>query len=168
MDDQNAPGGTLRGAGVEVDRRRVGLVIWLTSVASLVILSAVFLFVGAAKNTEISTLQHDGRPVVVTVTTCQGLLGGSGSNAAGYACQGTYVVDGTRYYQAIPGNEQHAIGSRIAAVVGQSDPRLLSTPSILATEHTSLGVYVVPVLLLLAAVGLTVGGVLLLRRRAVG
>ena len=78
--------GTLRGATVSFNPRRLvqgalGLVMVTLAVTAIVLTVA-----GIHSNDQINRLQTQGQPVTVTVTGCLGLLGGSGSNAAGYSC----------------------------------------------------------------------------------
>jgi hypothetical protein len=153
---------TLRGAGVEVDGRRVALVAVGLCLVTLAVLAAVFFVAGARKNSQIAQLQQHGVPVVVTVLPCQGELGGSGSNPAGYACQGTFVLDGHRYNDSLPGNAIRIPGSKLRGVTVPGDPALLSTPGILATQHSSWKVFVLPIVLVILVL---LVGVLLLRRR---
>lgn len=154
----------LRGAGVEVDTRVVGRVALGVCMVTLAVSSAVFFVVGIHKNEQIASLHASGVPVEVTVSTCTGLLGGSGSNAAGYACYGTFSMSGHTYAEAIPGYAMRAPGSRLDAIAVAGNPPLLDTTSGIAKEHTSLNVFVVPVLLLAALLVLV--GALILRRRA--
>jgi len=108
-------------------------------------------------------LRQHGIPVTVTVTGCLGLLGGSGSNPVGYACRGSYVVDGHRYNEPIPGTALHDPGTRLDGVVAAGDPGLVSTVGLVAAEHPSGRVFVLPGVL----VGLLAGLLLVLgvRRR---
>jgi len=158
---------TLRGAGVEVDVRRVGRVVIGVCLVALAVLVVVLFVVGAHKNAQITRLHQDGVAVQVKVTGCLGLLGGSGSNAAGYACTGTFTLDGHRYREAIPGTALHPPGSRIRAVAVPGDPPLLSTARAVATEHASWSVFVVPAILL-AVLVLLVGALILRRRHGLG
>jgi len=89
---------TLRGAAVDVDARRVARVLVGACLLALAALSATFFVVGASKNAQITDLREHGVPVEVTVTRCLGLLGGSGSNDAGYACRGSFTIGGHRIY----------------------------------------------------------------------
>ena len=157
------PVGTLRGATVDVDIRRAGQVVVGVGVAALFVTGIVLLIAGVQNNSQINSLRHDGRPVTVTVSGCLGLMGGTGAQVAGYSCTGTYTVDGTRYRQSIPGPAFRAPGSSFQGVVVPSDPKLLSTPDQLARQHTSWRVFILPAVLLVAAVA--AGSVLLLRRR---
>ncbi len=157
---------TLRGAGVTtVDRKRL---LWLAVVAvilGLVIGSVALYVAGARKNAQIADLRQHGVPVEVTITGCQGLLGGSGSNAAGYACRGTFTLDGQRDDEALPGDTLLSPGTKIRAVAVPGNPGLVSTPAVLAGEHTSEGVYVLPSVLAALAV-VTLVAALTLRRRS--
>jgi len=97
---------TLRGAGVDVDpRRAVRLVLAVCLVAATVV-AVLLLVAGVNKNTQATSLHDHGVPVSVTVSGCLGLLGGSGSNPAGYACKGSYAFNGHQYMRAIPGNSR--------------------------------------------------------------
>jgi hypothetical protein len=145
----DGPVGTLRGAGVDVDARTVATV------------------AGARKNSQIDELRSRGIPVSVTVTTCLGLLGGSGSNPAGYSCQGTFVLDGRRVTDPVPGLAEHAPGDVLHLVTVASDPGLVATPSVLATEHASADVYLAPAVLVVVAAAVGAGWVWV-RRRARG
>ena len=99
----------------------------------------------------------------VTITSCQGLLGGSGSNGAGYACRGTYVLGGHRYNEQLPGTALHAPGTVIRAVAVPGDPALVSPVSVIDAEHSSATVFILPAVLLVLLVALL--AVVLLRRR---
>jgi hypothetical protein len=149
--------GQLRGAGVSVDARRVGQVAIGIVLVTLAVLAILFTIVGIHTNQQDDRLHHDGVPVTFTVTGCLGLLGGSGSNAAGYSCRGTYALDGKHYFQVqLPGDSFHRPGSTVAAIAVPGDPALVSPAAIVATEHSSAGAFVLPavlaaVLLLLVA-----------------
>ena len=156
--------GELRGAGVSVDARRVGQVGIGIVLVTLAVLAIVFTIVGVHTNQQDDRLHHDGVPVAFTVTGCLGLLGGSGSNAAGYSCRGTYALDGKHYSGVqLPGDSFHRPGSTVAAVAVPGDPALVSPASIVATEHSSAGAFVLPAVL--AAILLLLVIVLLLLRR---
>ena len=94
--------------------------------ATLLILAVVFFVVGIHKNDQITGLEQHGVAVQATVTGCVGLLGGSGSNVAGYRCWGTFTVDGHRYTKDIPGTVLRPIGSRVPVIADSADPGLIS------------------------------------------
>jgi hypothetical protein len=158
------PVGTLRGAGVNVDTRvaaRVAVVLGLSAIAVV----AIVLFVaGHQKNAQISSLQTHGVPIDAKVTGCIGLLGGSGSNGAGYDCTVTYVYGGQHYAEGAPGNDRVlSTGSTIKGVIASDDPALFSTPRTIAGERASAGVYLVPSIL--AGVFVVLSAVLVVRLR---
>lgn len=139
--------GSLRGANVQFNRRRVGQVVVGLVAATLLVLVVVLTVAAVHSNKQIDTLHDRGVPVTVTVTGCLGLLGGSGSNAAGYSCHGSYTLDGHRYTEPLPGTSLHRPGSTIPAVAVPGDPALLSPDSVIYNQHSSAGVYVVPAVL---------------------
>lgn len=143
-----APVTALRGASVSVDTRVVRRVVVGVVMAALLLSSVVFFVVGARKNAEANALGTDGVVVEATVVRCLGLLGGSGSNAAGYSCTGSYGVGGKTYEAELPGTNSRSPGTRIPVVVDRGDPGLVSTPGELARNGASDGVYVVPTVLL--------------------
>jgi hypothetical protein len=161
---------TLRGAGVQtVDRRRM---LWLGLVALIVglVAASIVLFVaGAKKNAQIDDLKRNGVPVEVTITGCQGLLGGSGSNAAGYDCRGTFTLNGRHIDAAIPGSSLLSPGTKIQVVASPGDPGLVSTSAVLSGEHASDSVYLLPsVLAALALISLGIVVALYARGRRRG
>lgn len=114
---------------------------------ALAVTAVILLVAGLQKNAQANRLQQHGVPVTVAVTGCSGLLGGSGSNGAGYACKGTYSFDGRRYERSIPGDGLHQAGSVVRGVIVADDPGLLSTPAMIARQPASWSVFVVPAVL---------------------
>jgi hypothetical protein len=155
--------GQLRGAGVSVDGRRVGQVALGIVLVTLLVLTIVFTVVGIHTNQQNDRLHNDGVPVTFTVTGCLGLLGGSGSNAAGYSCHGTYTLDGKSYAEQLPGDSFHRPGSAVPAIAVPGDPALVSPASIVATKNSSAGVFVLPIILFVVLLAL--GALLLMLRR---
>ncbi len=163
-DPPEGPVSTLRGAGVDVDPRRAGRVAIGICLVALAVVAVVLLVAGIQKNDQANNLHHHGVVVDVTVSNCIGLLGGSGSNVAGYACKGTYSVNGHHYEEAIPGsNSILRAGSVIRGVTVPGDPGLLSTPAMVAAQRASWKVYIAPAILLVVLL-LSVA-TLILRRR---
>jgi len=164
-DASDGPLTHLRGAGVDVDIRRVGQVVVGLCLVGVAVLGVIMLVAGFQKNAQINSLRTNGVPVQIRVTGCLGLLGGSGSNAAGYDCRGTFTLDGRTYTENLPGNTLLTPGTTLRGVSVPGDPALVSTPGAVAAEHPSWTVFAVPVILLvLLAVIL---GVLFVRRRRV-
>lgn len=140
-----------------MDTRRVGHVFLALVVVGLAVLVVVLSLAGFRKNSQITQLHMNGVQVEVTVSGCLGLLGGSGSNAAGYACKGTFTLDGHRYSENIPGNVQRPPGTKVRAVTVRDDPALIDTASALAHEHTSGNVFILPTILLIVLALLLAG-----------
>ena len=86
-----------------MDGRRAAQVVVGLILATLAVLGVLFIVVGINKNNQINELKGHGVPVTYVVSKCLGLLGGSGSNAAGYSCQGSYEIDGRRVSRTCPG-----------------------------------------------------------------
>lgn len=160
----DAPVSTLRGASrPSVDGRKAAHIVVGLTMATLAVLGIVFIVVGVNKNNQINELKSKGVPVTFVVTKCVGQLGGSGSNVAGYACQGSYVIDGRRYFETLPGSSYYAPGARVPGVSVRSDPNLLSTPAIVRSDRSSAAVFVLPIVLLGACALILL--VVVLRRR---
>ena len=162
--DRDRPVTTLRGAGVDVDPRRAGQVVLVAALVALAVVAVVLLVAGIKKNAQADALAHHGVAVEVTVSGCSGLLGGSGSNAAGYRCQGTYAFDGRHYERDIPGDSLLRVGAVIRGVTSPDDPGLLSTPAMVEVQRSSWRVYLVPAVLF-AVLAVAMVTLVLLRRR---
>ena len=163
-DGDDQPVSTLRGAGVNFDVHRVGQVAIGLVLATLAVLVVAFTLAGVHRNDQINRLHHQGVKVNIKVTGCLGLMGGSGSNVAGYACRGNFTLDGVRYNEAIPGNTFFPPGHLLRAVSVPGDPALLSPLAAATAEHASAKVFLLPGILL-AVLALMVGALLLRRRR---
>lgn len=156
--------GTLRGASARVDPRRLVQGTLAVVVATLLVFIVVLTAAGVHTNQQYDELHSEGVPVTVTVTKCLGLLGGTGSNLVGYSCRGSYMLDGHRYEETIPGNSYHHPGATIPAIAVPGNPRLVSPVSLVATQHSSASVFIVPALL--TAVLLALVAVVTVRRRS--
>ena len=150
-----------------MDIRRVSRVAVGICLATLAVTAGVLFGAGINQNAQIVALRNHGVPADVTVTTCLGLLGGSGSNAAGYSCRGALAVGGRRYDVTVPGSVLRAPGSNVRVVTVPGDPTLLSTRGAVASEHSSWRVFVLPTVLLLVVM-LVITGLVLRRQRARG
>ena len=154
---------TLRGAGVSVDPARAGRVALALGLGAVIVVAVVLVVAGARKNAQVDSLRAHPVPVDLTVTHCLGLMGGSGSNAAGFECTGTYTYRGHLYTEGVPGSVSYRPGAVVHGVVAASDPGLFSTASTVASEHASPARVLLPAALLAVALG--VSGWLLVRRR---
>ncbi len=119
-------------------------VLLVLAIVGLAVSSALLFVAGARHNAAISRLRDAGVPVQVTVGACRGLLGGSGTNTVGYACWGSFELDGHRYTEGIPGDVLLTPGAQIAMLSVPGHPSLLEAPSVVATEHPSAKVFVLP------------------------
>lgn len=146
----------LRGAAAQ----RIDVRFWRfagTAVLAIFAVIVIVSFISAANdNSRIERLKSHGVSVVVTVTSCVGNIGGSGSNAAGYTCYGTYHVEGVRYHENIGSRAtMSTTGTRLRGVADPQRPSTIELASTLAKSSTSLSVYVVPSLLALLVLGLS-------------
>lgn len=152
---------------MEVDARLVARVIVGVGLMALAAVAVVLFLTGAQKNAQISDLRQHGVPVEATVSGCLGLMGGSGSNLAGYSCRGTFTITGHRYDEAIPGNTLYPPGTRLRVMTVPGDPALLDTVGAVRSEHPSFGVFVIPTTMV-AILGLTLGALVLRRQLSRG
>ena len=149
--------GQLRGAGVApVDTRRLAVIVVSVCVAGLAVCALAFFFAAAHRNAQLEDLEAHGTAVTVTVTRCDGLLGGSGTNVAGYVCRGSFTIDDHHYNDLIPGTGFYPVKATVPAVVARDNPGLLYTDQEAATDRPSDRVYVLPAVLGLVALGLGV------------
>jgi hypothetical protein len=142
----------------------VGRVVVGLLLVGLAVLVVVLFVAGAHRNQQIDELHGRGVHVEVTVSGCMGLLGGSGSNAAGYQCSGTYTLAGHRYQEAIPGDTFYRVGTRIPSVAVPGDPALLTPARAAAGERSSAKVFFLPGVLALVLVVMMAAIVVVPRR----
>jgi len=155
---------SLRPGFKAINSKKVAQVVAAVAMLALAVLSIGFYVAGAHKNSQIHSLQQQGRTMTVKVTGCEGLLGGSGSNAAGYECNVGFSLAGHRYVENMPGNVFRRPGAELQAVVVPSDPALINTPGAVRSEHASGRVFILPTALLL--VFLVCVGIVLLQRKS--
>jgi hypothetical protein len=153
--------GTLRGAAVEADGRLVTRVALAVCAGALLVAVIVLTVAGFAKNAQVTALRTRGVVVEVHATGCTGLMGGSGSNLAGYRCAGWFALGGRRYVGTIPDDALHRPGAIVRAITVPGDPALLATVAHVATARPSPRVFLVPGVL---AVIVLVGGAALVAR----
>ena len=136
------------------------------AVVALAALSVVLIVAAVHRNAQITSLRRHGVPVEVTVTECLGALGGSGSNAAGYSCRGTFVLDGHRHLVGLPGQSLLAPGATVRLVTVKSNPGLVATSQQVETEHTSWAGLILPTVLLVVLATLMAAIAVRSRRRS--
>ena len=155
--------GTLRGATVSFNPRRLVQGALALALVTLTVTAIVLTVAGIHSNDQINRLQTQGQPVTVTVSGCLGLLGGSGSNDAGYSCNGSYQLAGRLYHEPLPGSTFYRPGTKVPSIAVPGDPALVSPVAIVDAQQTSNGVFVVPIVL--GVVLLALIAVLVLRSR---
>jgi hypothetical protein len=135
----------------------------------LVIFAAALVvnFISAVNdNDRIERLKTHGIPVMVRVVGCYGELGGSGSNAAAFACKGAYIIGGTTFIETIGAKSSFSdSGERVRGVVDPSDHRTVMLESALRATTASRTKYFVPGLLTLLLIALS-GALLRFARRS--
>src|ERR1700722_6775480 len=164
--EPSPPVGPLRGAGVDVDVRRVGAVLVGACAVALAVCAVVFYIAAFHNNSQINSLRQHGVASEVKVTTCIGLIGGSGSNPVGYSCKGMITAHGRVYDVNIPGSSLHAPGALVKVIAVPGDPPLLSTVHVVAGERASWKAFILPTSLLVVLVLLVAAIVWRRSRRA--
>ena len=164
MSSPAAPTSSLRGAPVAGDGRRLGRIVAWVLVAGIIIIGVVMVGAKVVDNDRAVRLHSSGIPVSARVTYCLGQLGGSGTNAVGFACKATYKVAGTTYNEPVGGMSTFAPpGSTMAGVVDpQNHTVLVTKASASSTTSTTAGL-LFPVLVIVA--GIVLAGILLVTRR---
>jgi hypothetical protein len=148
------------------DARHISDRFWLVTAAVLLGVFAVIIavsFISAFNdNARVDRMKNHGIAVTVTVTSCVGNIGGSGSNAAGYTCRGSYRVNGVRYVEVIGSKSTpSSAGTKVLGVVDPSRRSTVELTSAVRASSSSLSVYLVPSLL---AVFFVIGSIALRRR----
>ena len=145
----------IRGAGgVTLDSRRV-LVVVVGSCLAIVAAVAVALGIAAVEQNSRNThLKQHGVAVDVSVTSCIGVLSGTGVTVASFDCRGTFTLAGRAYTDAIRGSTAPlATGAIVKGVTDPHNPSVLSTTQSVANAHPSWRAFILPVVLLVIAVG---------------
>ena len=164
LDVSRQPLTTLRGAPVAVDSRRATRLVIAFCLTALGFAVGSLFVAGIHKNAQITLLRQHGVGVEVTVTGCRGLLGGSGSNAAGDTCRGIFVLDGRSYSDTIPGDTLRAPGTTLRLVTAESDPGLIATVHQAETDHAGWRIFLLPSVLLIVLLALVTSYVIERRR----
>jgi hypothetical protein len=147
MSTESGRVGTLRGATVSFNPRRLVQGVLGLVMVTLAVTAIVLTVAGLHSNDQINRLRTQGQPVTVTVTGCLGLLGGSGSNAAGYSCRGSYQINGHVYHEPLPGSTFYRPGTTLPSIAVPGDPALVSPVGIVNAQQASNGIFIVPIVL---------------------
>lgn len=149
----------LRGALPPVRAASARAVLLVGLVATLA-LFVVILLTATANNQRVHRLQTSGIATTITITSCTGNLGGSGSNAAGFTCRGRYSVSGSFFTAVVNGQTTFVpTGQAVAATADPQNPTYVVLTALVPTLRTNF-----PLLALIAAGGATVGFAILIRR----
>lgn len=140
------------GGGRDINTHVVVRVVVAVVLVGLTALTVGLFIAGVHRNSQIDNLRQHGVPVQVSVTGCMGLLGGSGSNAAGYSCKVVLESGGHRYVDALPGDSFYQPGTVLHAVTVAGDPSLITLASTVSGEHASGRVFILPTILLVLLV----------------
>jgi hypothetical protein len=145
----------LRGAEATPISRTFWLIAGTLLCAALVVVVVVSFISAINDNARINRLRSHGVSVTVTVTNCEGNIGGSGSNAAGYTCRAKYRVFGTPFHEIIGSKTTFsAPGSTVRAVADPERPSTIELASAVASSSASLSVYALPSILALLTAAL--------------
>jgi hypothetical protein len=102
-------------------------------------------------NQRITRLQTSGVTLTARVTSCEGQIGGSGSNAAGYTCTVHYELRGKGFTEKLgESNVGFAPGTTIAVVLLPSQPSSVTSTVALSNERASDDHYLIPFLIAFA------------------
>jgi hypothetical protein len=165
MQTDEAPAGYIRGGGGVVDTRRLFRVAVGSAIVALAVLVVVLAVEAVHKNSRIDGLQRRGVPVDVTVTSCFGILSGTGITVTTFQCSGSFDLAGHSYNAVIAGSDaNHAVGDVVQAVADPKHPTSISTASSLATAHSSWRAFIAPAVLFVL-LALLIAGALWWSRR---
>ena len=152
-EETGVPIASLYGATTYVsDVRKLAQLFALIGLLILYALSAWLYVAGARSNNQWNELHDNGVHVTARVVACLGLLGGSGSNAAGYSCTAAFYLDGQRHVDHLPGTTEFTFHQLVPVVVARTDPGLIALARTLPDQKASAGVFVLPTVLLVLAV----------------
>jgi len=158
MQSDEAAAGYIRGGGGIVDTRRLFRLIVGSAIVALAVLVIVLTIEAVHKNSRIDGLRRRGVPVDVTVTSCFGILSGTGITVTTFQCSGSFDLGGRSYHAVIVGsNLNHAAGDVVQAVADPKHPSSISTASSLVNAHSSWRAFISPGVLFLVLALLVVG-----------
>jgi hypothetical protein len=165
--DEAAAGSYIRGGGGVMDPRRLFRVLVGSAIVALAVLIAVLALEAAHKNSRIDALQRRGVPVDVTVTSCFGILSGTGITVTTFQCSGSYDVAGQTYHAVIAGSDlNHKAGDVVQAVADPKHPTSISLASSLVNAHSSWRPYIAPTILFVVLLMLIAGALWWSRRNS--
>jgi hypothetical protein len=153
MQSDEAAAGYIRGGGGIVDTRRLFRVVVGSAIVALAILVVLLTVQAVHRNSRIDGLQRRGVPVDVTVTSCLGILSGTGITVTSFQCTGSFDLSGRTYNATIAGsNINHAAGDVVKAVADPKHPTSVSTAGSLVNAHSSWRAFIGPAICFLVLV----------------
>jgi len=165
MQSDEAAAGYIRGGGGIVDPRRLFRVAVGSAIVALAVLVVVLTGEAVHKNSRIDSLRHRGVPVDVTVTSCFGILSGTGITVTTFQCSGSFELAGRSYNAVIGGSDaNHAAGDVVKAIADPKHPTSVSTASSLVNAHSSWRRFVSPAVLFVLMILLIAGALWWSRR----
>jgi hypothetical protein len=167
MQTDEAAAGYIRGGGGVMDPRRLFRVVVGSASVALAVVVVVLTIAAVHKNARIGGLQRRGVPVDVTVTSCFGILSGTGITVTTFQCKGSFDLAGRSYNAVIAGSTvNHQAGDVVKAVADPKHPTSVSLASSLVNAQSSWRAFVVPTVLFVLLVLLIAGALWWSRRNS--
>jgi S1-C subfamily serine protease len=167
MQTDEAADSYIRGGGGVIDPRRLFRVAVGSAIVALAVLVVVLAVEAAHKNARIDSLQRRGVPVDVTVTSCFGILSGTGITVTTFQCSGSFELAGHSYHAVIAGSDiNHQPGDVVQAVADPKHPTSISLASSLVNAHSSWRPFIAPTVLFVVLVLLIAGALWWARRNS--
>jgi hypothetical protein len=133
MDDKtpdSTPDGTLSEAVQNVRRYPRARQFKRGGVVMVLLVIGVSTFAAWHNEQSFNRLKNRGIHTTAVVKNCNGELGGSGSNGAGYICEGAYSINGQNYLSTINGLSRfEATSTKIAVVADPSNENSIEVAS---------------------------------------
>jgi hypothetical protein len=167
MQSDDVAASYIRGGGGIVDARRLFRVVVGSAIVALAALVVVLTIEAAHKNSRIDGLQRRGVPVDVTVTSCLGILSGTGITVTTFQCGGSFDLAGRSYNAVIAGSTiNHQAGDVVKAIADPKHPTSVSLASSLVNAHSSWRAFIGPAVLFLLLILLIAGALWWSRRNS--
>ena len=152
--DQVAP---LRGAASKSLQRRSWYLLGALGLVAFAVVIAVAFASVVNHNASVSRLKDGGIHVTVIVERCDGNIGGSGSNSAGFTCHGHYRIGNTQFHELIGSLTTYvAPGTSVQGVVDPSQSSTVVLASAVRRSSPSNAAFIAPVILLFLLLSLSV------------
>jgi len=153
----------LRGPSVARQPRLAGSALRWALLGVWVVSLAIETTANEQNNARLTRLQQHGIATHITIRSCIGNLGGSGSTGAGFTCSGSFQVAGIHKVATVNGlSTFESPGATVIGVIDPSNLDYVATTSSVAASHTTA-----PPVAVTSALGLLIAasGFDILRRR---